>query len=111
MSSVNSMDIFRKNLANLIQQDPHTSMRNLSTSIGASDSYIRKILAEGASPSFDKIDAISEFFNINSWELFYDADNDDNDSLATIQLLNRMPKDMLPVVQSYLDYLLNRQEP
>ncbi len=109
MASKNTMRTFRQNLTELLKEDSLTSMRNLSTSIGASDSYIRKILNNDASPSLDKVDDISEFFDINSWELFYDEDSDDRDSLAIIELINRMPADMLPLVKKYLEYLLEKE--
>ncbi len=105
MNSGKTIDIFRKNLHFLLENDENASMRNLSTGIGASDGYIRKLLACGAAPSFGKVDEISEFFDINSWELFYDREDDESGLLATIQLVNRMPVSMLPVVRSYLEYL------
>ncbi len=111
MSSIKTIDIFRKNLLALIKQDEHSSMRNLSTSIGASDSYVQKIINSDANPSLDKVDSISEFFDVNSWEMFYDAENDENDNLAIIQLLNRMPSAMLPVVKHYIEYLLQELPP
>ena len=66
-----SSDIIRENLTYMLNNDENTSMRNLSTSIGASDSFIQKILTEKANPSLDKIDSISEYFDIESWEMFY----------------------------------------
>ncbi|MCD8132838.1 MAG: hypothetical protein LUE19_03175 [Clostridiales bacterium] len=105
MNSIKTITIFRKNLLALLNQDEQSSMRNLSTSIGASDSYVQKIITSDANPSLDKIDSISEFFDVNSWELFYDAENDERENLATIQLLNRMPSAMLPVIKHYIEYL------
>ena len=63
-----SSQIIRENITYMINSDETTSMRNLSTSIGASDSFIQKILTEKANPSLDKIDLISEYFDVESWE-------------------------------------------
>ncbi|MCD8217296.1 MAG: helix-turn-helix transcriptional regulator [Clostridiales bacterium] len=109
MASKKTIHTFRQNLTELLSEDSLTSMRNLSTSIGASDSYIRKILNDDASPSLDKVDDISEFFDIDSWELFYDEDSDDDDSLAIIEMIRRMPADMLPLVKRYLEYLIEKE--
>ena len=110
MKNRRNIDIFRENLLILLENDEHTSMRNLSTSIGASDSYIRKILNGDLVPSLDKVDSISEFFDVDSWKLFYDAENDEPGIGATIELLNRMPLSLLPIVRSYLEYLLENTE-
>ncbi|MCD7982040.1 MAG: helix-turn-helix domain-containing protein [Clostridiales bacterium] len=110
MERQKNIDIFRKNLRILLENDRHASMRNLSTSIGASDSYIRKVLAGDVTPSLERVDSICEFFDINSWELFYDAENDESEMLAAIELLNRMPVSMLPVVRCYLELLLQKTE-
>lgn len=110
MKYIETVDIFRKNLRTLVENDRHASMRNLSTSIGATDSYIRKILAGKTAPSLSKVDSISEFFDINSWEMFYDADRDTSESLATIELLNRMPVSLLPIIRCYLELLLENTE-
>ncbi|MCD8364844.1 MAG: hypothetical protein LUC83_03340 [Clostridiales bacterium] len=110
MTSNSTIDIFRRNLSARLEEEPLTSMRNLSTSIGASDSYIRKILYSESSLSLDKVDDISEFFDVNSWELFYDAEADKNDSLATLELINRLPTGLLPVVRDYIKFLLEKQE-
>ena len=58
-----SSQIIRENITYMINNDETTSMRNLSTSIGASDSFIQKILTEKANPSLEKIDLISEYFD------------------------------------------------
>ena len=65
----------------MINSDETTSMRNLSTSIGASDSFIQKILTEKANPSLDKIDLISEYFDVESWEMLYNFRKDNDDML------------------------------
>ncbi len=110
MGSQNTMDIFRRNLSALLTKDRLVSKRFLSTSIGADDSYIRKIMTQDTSPSFEKIDAICEFFDVNSWELFYDGSADEKETLATVELINRMPASMLPVVKSYYENLVSRSE-
>lgn len=50
-----SSQIIRENITYMINNDETTSMRNLSTSIGASDSFIQKILTEKANPSLEKL--------------------------------------------------------
>lgn len=102
-----SSDIIRENLTYMLNNDEHTSMRNLSTSIGASDSFIQKILTEKANPSLDKIDSISEYFDIESWEMFYNFRKDSPEMLRIMQQLQQLPPSALPAVKAYLDFLLD----
>lgn len=76
MQHKKSSEIIRENLTYMLNQEGTPSMRNLSTSIGTSDSYIQKILNQERTPSLDKIDSISEFFDVESWEMFYNFRKD-----------------------------------
>lgn len=100
-----SSDIIRENITYMINNDENTSMRNLSTSIGASDSFIQKILTEKANPSLDKLDLISEYFDIESWEMLYNFRKDNSDMLSILQQLQKLPSSALPIVKEYLDFL------
>ena len=86
-----SSQIIRENITYMINNDETTSMRNLSTSIGASDSFIQKILTEKANPSLEKIDLISEYFDVESWEMLYNFRKDNNDMLSILQMLQKLP--------------------
>lgn len=103
-----SSDIIRENLTYMLNNDENTSMRNLSTSIGASDSFIQKILTEKANPSLDKIDSISEYFDIESWEMFYNFRKDSPEMLPIMQQLQKLPPSALPAVKAYLAFLLDQ---
>ena len=103
-----SSDIIRENLTYMLNNDENTSMRNLSTSIGASDSFIQKILTEKANPSLDKIDSISEYFDIESWEMFYNFRTDSPEMLPIMQQLQKLPPSALPAVKAYLAFLLDQ---
>lgn len=70
MQHKKSSEIIRENLTYMLNQEGTPSMRNLSTSIGTSDSYIQKILNQERTPSLDKIDSISEFFDVESGKCF-----------------------------------------
>lgn len=103
-----SCDIIRENLTYMLNQDENSSMRNLSTSIGASDSFIQKILTEKANPSLDKIDSISEYFDVESWQMFYNFRKDSPEMLPIMQQLQELPPTALPAVKAYLDFLLEQ---
>lgn len=100
-----SSDIIRENLTYMINNDETTSMRNLSTSIGASDSFIQKILTEKANPSLEKLDSISEYFSVESWELLYNFRKDNAEMLSIMQQLQELPSSALPMVKEFLNFL------
>ena len=110
MQHKKSSEIIRENLTYMLNQEGTPSMRNLSTSIGTSDSYIQKILNKKTSPSLDKIDSISEFFDIESWEMFYNFRKDRPEMLTIMQQLNNLSPALLPTVKAYLDFLLAQQD-
>ena len=103
-----SSQIIRENITYMINNDETTSMRNLSTSIGASDSFIQKILTEKANPSLEKIDLISEYFDVESWEMLYNFRKDNNDMLSILQMLQKLPASSMPVVKEFLAFLLKQ---
>lgn len=103
-----SSQIIRENITYMINNDETTSMRNLSTSIGASDSFIQKILTEKANPSLEKIDLISEYFDVESWEMLYNFRKDNNDMLSILQMLQKLPASSMPVVKEFLAFLLRQ---
>ena len=103
-----SSQIIRENITYMINSDETTSMRNLSTSIGASDSFIQKILTEKANPSLDKIDLISEYFDVESWEMLYNFRKDNDDMLHILQMLQKLPASSMPVVKEFLTFLLKQ---
>lgn len=98
-------EIIQQNLASLMENDSNSSMRYLSTCIGASDSYIQKIMSNGSLPSLDKLEAIGQHYDVDTWTLLYDYEGDSKEMLSLVQSLNRLPSDLLPVVKSYVDYL------
>lgn len=85
-------------------------MRQLSLSIGASDSYIQKLLTDQASPSLKKVDALGSFFGLDTWTLFCDFDEAAGDSLEILQLINRLPQSVRPNVMEYIKFLLKQYE-
>lgn len=95
------------NLISLIYQDKNTSMRSLGTCIGASDSYIEKIVSGKAKPSIDKLDDIGEYFEIGSWEILY---NSNPELKPVLTRLKELSPELLPVMNAFLDYLLMQQE-
>ena len=103
-----SSQIIRENITYMINSDETTSMRNLSTSIGASDSFIQKIPTEKANPSLDKIDLISEYFDVESWEMLYNFRKDNDDMLHILQMLQKLPASSMPVVKEFLTFLLKQ---
>ena len=107
MQHKKSSEIIRENLTYMLNQEGTPSMRNLSTSIGTSDSYIQKILNQERPPSLDKIDSISEFFDVESWEMFYNFRKDRPEMLTIMQQLNKLSPTLLPSVKAYLDFLFS----
>ena len=58
-------------------------------------------------PSLDKIDSISEFFDVESWEMFYNFRKDRPEMLTIMQQLNKLSPTLLPSVKAYLDFLFS----
>lgn len=103
-------EIIANNLIHLMnkEQNHSPSMRYLSTCLGSSDGYIQKIVGKKAFPSFEKLLAISNHYEIEPWSLLYDADN--NSDLQDIIIeLSTCPNEMLPVIKAYIEYLKNNQ--
>ncbi len=105
-----TIDIFRQNITALINQEPPISMRQLSQKICASDSYMQKVLSNRTNPSFEKIDSLGNYFHLQGWELFYDFDDAAADSLAILQMINRLPSDLYPHIREYLRFLLRQYD-
>lgn len=68
------------------------------------------MLNQERTPSLDKIDSISEFFDVESWEMFYNFRKDRPEMLAIMQQLNKLSPTLLPSVKAYLDFLLAQQD-
>lgn len=107
MKENRTQDIFRNNLQALLNRDSKSSMRNLSASIDASESYIQKVLAGTISPSLDKINDICEYFDVDCWQMFVPHDESTQEVLAILQILRRMPQDALPAIIAYLEFIQN----
>ncbi|MCD8217461.1 MAG: helix-turn-helix domain-containing protein [Clostridiales bacterium] len=103
-------DILRNNLIALLNQEDAVSMRQLSLRIGASDSYVQKLLTDQSSPSLQKIDAISDFFGLDTWTLFCDYEDSAEESLEILQLINQLPRSIRPHVLEYMKFLLKQNE-
>lgn len=112
MGSKKLHDIIETNLNALMnkEQNHAPSMRYLSTCIGASSGYIQKILSSDSLPSLDKLEAISEHYDVEVWTLLYDYSDGKRDILPIIQQLNRLPENELPVVSKYLDFLISQNK-
>ncbi len=110
MSSKKLHDIFESNLTELMnhEQNHAPSMRYLSTCIGASGGYIQKMLTSDSLPSLDKLEAISEHYDVEVWSLLYDYSNQQKQILPIIQQLNRLPEEEFPVVAQYLQFLIDQ---
>lgn len=112
MGSKKLHDIIENNLNALINNEPDhaPSMRYLSTCIGASSGYIQKILSSGSLPSLDKLEAISEHYDVDIWTLLYDFSGRQKNMLPILQQLNRLPEEELPVVAKYLEFLIGQNQ-
>jgi len=108
--SKKTSEILRDNLIALLNQEDAVSMRQLSLSIGASDSYIQKLLTDQTSPSLQRVDAMSEFFGLDTWTLFCDYADSARESLEILQLINRLPRSIRPHVVEYMKFLLKQNE-
>lgn len=98
------------NNINTLMNDPKNStpsMRYLSTCIGANESYIQKITSGTALPSLDKLVAIANHFEIDTWTLLFDNTKNAEVRLEVIELLSKCPNNMLPVIRAYIEYILN----
>ena len=73
-----------------------------------SDKLLQKILTEKANPSLDKIDLISEYFDVESWEMLYNFRKDNDDMLHILQMLQKLPASSMPVVKEFLTFLLKQ---
>ncbi|MCD8149304.1 MAG: helix-turn-helix transcriptional regulator [Clostridiales bacterium] len=105
-----SSDILRDNLIALLNKEDAVSMRQLSLRIGASDSYVQKLLTDQTSPSLQRVDAISDFFGLDTWILLCDYADSAAESLEILQLINRLPRSIRPHVLEYMKFLLKQNE-
>lgn len=103
-------EIIANNLNQLINQEQNhsPSMRYLSTCIGTSAGYIQKINSGKAFPSCEKLLALANHYEIEPWTLLFDA-KQNSELLDIIVELNTCPRDMLPVIKSYIEYIKNQQ--
>lgn len=110
MSSKKIHDIFETNLNELMnnEQNHAPSMRYLSTCIGASGGYIQKILSSDSMPSIDKLEAISDHYDVEAWMLLYDYADHEKQILPILQQLNKLPEEEFPVVAQYLQFLIDQ---
>lgn len=108
MDTKNLHEILEKNINYLMSnEDNHApSMRYLSTCIGASDSYIHKILSDGKFPSLEKLQQIANHYDIEPWLLLYDSKN--KDMLSIIRLLEDCSDDLYPTILEYIKYVTSK---
>lgn len=108
MNKKNLHDIFETNINSLMSSDDtHTpSMRHLSTSIGASESYMQKILNTNSFPSIEKLQQIAQHYGVDPWMLLYDYNQ--KDMLSVIQLLEQCPPELFPTISKYIEFLLEQ---
>lgn len=99
-------NVFESNLSSLMsQEDNHIpSMRYLSTCIGASESYIQKLLNTDSFPSFEKMVAISEHYGIDPWMLLFDYGEHSKHILALIQMISQCPPELIPAITNMLNF-------
>lgn len=98
-------EIIQSNINTLMEKDTNSSMRNLSTCIGASNSYIQKIMTGSSLPSLNKLKDISEHYDVEVWSLLYDYQDGHEEILQIIQQLNELPEEALPSISSYINFL------
>lgn len=112
MESKNLHEIIESNINSLMEteQNHAPSMRYLSTCIGASSSYIQKILSGPSYPSLDKLEAIGEHYEVDTWCLLYDYGDKEKQILPIVQQLSRCPKDLLPVISQYIEFLMGQNK-
>lgn len=110
MSSKKLHDIFESNITELMnhEQNHAPSMRYLSTCIGASGGYIQKMLTSNSLPSLDKLEAISEHYDVEVWSLLYDYSGRQKQFLPIIQKLGQLPDEEFPAVSQYLQFLIGQ---
>lgn len=104
-------EIIIQNINNLMNTDQNqtSSMRNISTCIGASGNYIQNILSGSTSPSIRKLIAIANYFDIEPWMLLVDYNNGGEEMASLLNLISSCPKDMYPVIESFIKYMLEHQ--
>lgn len=106
MDKKNLHEIFEKNINALMSNEGNhsPSMRYLSTSIGASESYMQKVLNTNSFPSIEKLQLIAEHYKVEPWMLLYD--HDQKDLLSMIQLLEQCPAELFPTISKFIEFLL-----
>lgn len=97
-----SSEIIRNNLSGLLKRESNTSMKGLSLGIGASDSYIEKILGGKSNLSIDRLDVISKYFDAEGWMLLFD---ERPDIIPVLQKLNKLSAENLAAAREFLIHL------
>lgn len=103
-------EIIANNLIQLMnkEQSHAPSMRYLSTCIGTSAGYIQKINSGKAFPSCEKLLALANHYEVEPWTLLFDKKQDE-ELYEVILELSSCPRDMMPVIKSYIEYLKNQE--
>lgn len=102
-------DIFRYNVLALLDSDTSASKYWLSRQIHTCDNYVPRILAGKITPNLDHISSVSSCFRLKSWEMLYPVENITPVLLTNIQILNRLPASLLPLVWDYMAFLLSQE--
>lgn len=104
-----TVDILCNNLNGLLNEE-NLSMRRLSLNIGASGSYIQKLMTDQSTPSLKKVDSISDYFGLDTWTLFCDFDEAAQDSMAILQMHNRLSDSERAKAKEHMRFLLKQYE-
>lgn len=91
-------------------EENNISMVQLSLQIGASESYIQKVLSGEIRPSLERVDAISRYFGCEPWELISDRKEDTRAYVKTIEMMSQLSEQQLSVLHDYLEHLATLTE-
>ncbi len=93
------------NLNILLRAHPDVTLKYLSQKIGASDSYMHKVMSGLCTPALDKLLLISNYFDVPVTVLLTPNDEISQDIQIISENLKKLPPEALHITKEQVSYM------
>ncbi|MCM1468671.1 MAG: helix-turn-helix domain-containing protein [Alistipes sp.] len=97
--------IIINNLNILLREHPAITLKSLSQKIGASDSYMHKVMSGLCTPTLEKLISISNYFEIPVTVLLTPHDELSQDIQIISENLKKLPPEALQITKEQVNYM------
>lgn len=97
--------IIINNLNILLRKHPEITLKSLSQKIGASDSYMHKVMSGLCTPTLEKLVLISNYFNVPITVLLTPNDEVSQDIQIISDNLKKLPPEALQITKEQVNYM------